>query len=236
MGSLSFLAGNGAGGFGPEILNTNGAGVGLDNKAITSGDLDGDGKADLLTTVFNSGTYGIKAAQGNGDGTFSTLTNFNSGGFHINPVIADVNGDGIPDIIAVYDTMPSANNVSVYLGLGGGRFAAVTNFSTLQASGAAGVTIADLNGDGRPDIVMGSGNNVVYVFLNQTAPRLNIIPFGKGIQLFWPNWTYNLETRTNLLTGHDWTAVTDAPIVLGSQKVVTNLLDQPVRFYRLKTQ
>ena len=61
--------------------------------------------------------------------------------------VADLNGDGNPDIIVVNK---GENDILVYLGLGGNRFEAPLTFFT--GTDPVGLTVADLtgNGDARP--------------------------------------------------------------------------------------
>ena len=81
-----------------------------------------------------------------------------------NPIgvaVADVNGDGIPDIV-VADQGDSS--VSVFLGNGDGTFAAPETFAVGQYPEA--VVVADLNGDGKPDIIVpDEGPGTVSVLL-----------------------------------------------------------------------
>jgi len=226
---LLFLAGDGTGGFAPAIGSSNGV-VGLNADSIAVGDLDGDGMLDLAVGCYYSGTYGVELLRGIGDGTF---TNFTRLFFDEKPIICDLNGDDIPDIMTSLGA-----GVAIRLGLGGGQFTSKTNLATqLAPGGGARIAIADLNGDGRPDFVVGSrGGNLVDVFLNQTAPSLNITPVDNCVQLSWPNWTYNLEYRTNLTSGNDWAAVAGILALSAGRKVMTNLVDRPAQFYRLKQQ
>jgi hypothetical protein len=82
---------------------------------------------------------------------------------------ADVNGDGRPDLLVA-----TANSVSVLLnqtapGAATPSFGPAVNFGA--GSGPASVAAADVNGDGRPDLVVANqGSNTVSVLLNQTAP------------------------------------------------------------------
>ncbi len=64
---------------------------------------------------------------GNGDGTFLTGVNYNAGTQPRSVAVADVNGDGRPDIIVANQ---GSNNVSVLLGNGDGTFQNPVNYAT----------------------------------------------------------------------------------------------------------
>ena len=84
---------------------------------------------------------------------------------------ADVNGDGKPDLIV---TNYYSNTVSVLLnttapGATTASFAAQTTFAT--GIHPRSVAVADVNGDGKPDLIVANvGSNTVSVLLNTTAP------------------------------------------------------------------
>jgi hypothetical protein len=90
--------------------------------------------------------------------------------------IADVNGDGAPDIIVTDNpgitvllntTAPGAATVSL---------AAPQNFST--AGGAEHVAVGDLNGDGKPDLaVANQSSNSATILLNTTVPGATTVAF-----------------------------------------------------------
>ena len=130
-------------------------------------DLNGDGKADYVVTDNQSGATDV--FWGNGDGTFQTTplilpNNANS------IAVADVNGDGKLDLLAVENGSP--NQLVVYLNSGGGSFSAPTRYSTggTAWNGWTAVTTADMNGDGKLDVVVAnSGGNNVSVFLGDES-------------------------------------------------------------------
>ena len=81
------------------------------------------------------------------------------------PVLADLNGDGIPDLI-VANT--GGNNVLVYPGLPGGGFGPAMNDGNGFTVGTnpVAVIVADLNG--RPDLIVANeGSNDVSILLNE---------------------------------------------------------------------
>ncbi len=65
-------------------------------------DLNGDGKPDAFVTYFGASSHPLQTGVllGNGDGTFGPLINVPTSGLLPSPpLIADMNGDGLPDLI-----------------------------------------------------------------------------------------------------------------------------------------
>jgi uncharacterized protein (DUF2147 family) len=157
-----FGAGAGAGGWSSD-----------DHYPRELADVNGDGRADIVA-FGEAGTY---VSLGNGDGTFAGATFIgafgaaaSAGGWasqdQYTRLLADVNGDGKADIVAF-----GQNNVYVALSNGDGSFAAPAIASS-QFTGALGWSsnnhdvreLADVNGDGRADLV-GFGDAGTYVGL-----------------------------------------------------------------------
>jgi len=112
---------------------------------IVSGDLNGDGKPDLVVTTHTiAEPLAIYVLLGNGDGTFSSPSQVFSGCCS-GLAVADLNGDGKLDI-----AFSGISGLWVYLGNGDGTF----NPGPHSAGVASGrpPAIADLNGDGKLDI------------------------------------------------------------------------------------
>ncbi len=136
------------------------AGVGPTSIAV--GDLNRDGRLDLAVAGFESSglpSSEIRIFLGHGNGRFTPAGSFVA---HATEglTIADVNRDGIPDLIAV---RPGPGEVSALLGDGGGSFGgAVTIASTADFGPDFGPAISDtgdLNRDGTVEVVLYSGTS-----------------------------------------------------------------------------
>lgn len=117
------------------------------------GDIDQDGNVDV---VF--GSLGIKSIWAiNVNGTvkqgfpyYSNDTNFST------PALADLNGDGVTDFVIGQDQSPPGNRCGTLRGLtGGGLQLFERGMSEIVRSSPA---VGDVDGDGQPEIVVGSGN------------------------------------------------------------------------------
>jgi hypothetical protein len=95
----------------------------LANFILQAADLRHSGTLDLL---LGGGLAGVIVLLGNGDGTFGAPrlleTGRNSGNVARAAVVADVNDDGIPDLVVADDESGNPGNVSVLLGNGDGSF------------------------------------------------------------------------------------------------------------------
>lgn len=169
-GEVDVMMGNGDGTFQPVVAYGSG---GTDPFSVAVADVNGDGKLDIVVAncaatgsacPSGSGADGVLGVLlGNGNGTFQRAATYDSGGVWPNSVaIADVNGDGKPDL-AVANCMPSGSggcdsgggngNVSVLLGNGDGTFQAATTYDS-GGKMATSLAIADVNGDGKPDALV----------------------------------------------------------------------------------
>jgi hypothetical protein len=127
--------------------------------SVAIGDLNGDGRPDLVAA--NTGSYpnyvgSVSVLIGNGDGTFGPKTDFITGINTLSAAIADLNGDGWPDIVTANagSYWNYSGTFSVLLGNGDGTFRAAVKTYTGTHSHPSSVEIADLNADGRPDLVL----------------------------------------------------------------------------------
>ncbi|MHB8853953.1 MAG: T9SS type A sorting domain-containing protein [Ignavibacteriaceae bacterium] len=148
--------------------------TGANPYSVCIGDLNGDGLPDLAVTNDGGTTVSVflnTTVPGASTPSFTAKTDFTTGTSPYSVCIGDLNGDGMPDLaVANYHS----STVSVFLnttapGASTPSFAAKTDFTT--GAGPFSVCIGDLNGDGKPDLVVGnSASTTVSVLLNTTTP------------------------------------------------------------------
>jgi hypothetical protein len=148
-GTVTVLLGNGDGTFTLKSTSS----VGFLPYSIAVGDFNGDGIPDLAVANLASGT--VSVLLGNGDGTFtlkSTETVDHTNSLQ-SVVVADFNGDGIPDL--------AVNVGTVLLGNGDGTFS--IHGTSLFAGNS--LAVADFNGDGIPDLAVTNYNDSTVTVL-----------------------------------------------------------------------
>jgi hypothetical protein len=116
-------------------------------------DVDSDGNLDAITTDFEPS---FTVAYGNGKGQFSSYIRPNTGNAcpSVEAAVADLNGDGIPDIVGTcFAEVNTPGTVFVLLGEGNRKFKQVMHFSS-GGQEPYGIAVGDLNHDGIPDLVI----------------------------------------------------------------------------------
>lgn len=116
---------------------------------LAAGDLNADGITDVVSTTITGSTHigqSLYVLLGNGTGSFKTPVTYISD-IPSDPHIADVNGDGKPDIIA-----GGSYGALVYLGKGDGTFQPYTEPVIGGFSLTYAVTAGDFNNDGNADL------------------------------------------------------------------------------------
>jgi tetratricopeptide (TPR) repeat protein len=144
---VAILLGNGSGSF--SLATGSPFTVGQSPVAIASTDLNLDSHPDLA--IVNQVDNTVSVVLGNGDGTFTSAPNspLATGQAPTSVALADLNGDGVPDIVV---TDPQTDSVSVFLGLGQGLFASA--FELPAGTTPTAILAASLSGATLPDVAI----------------------------------------------------------------------------------
>jgi Tol biopolymer transport system component len=170
-GSVAVFLGQGDGSFVPQLPEL---GLSSSANAVVLGDVNGDGKLDLVVATE---AQNVVLFLGAGDGSFAAGTSVGSGAVAKHVALADLNRDGALDI--VYTTRGEAT--VILLGNGNGTFAPATSVqSGLPTPESRFVAVADLNRDGRPDLaVTHASSNTLVVFLGKLLAQVNLGGLGQ---------------------------------------------------------
>jgi hypothetical protein len=164
--------------------------------SVVAADVNGDGKPDLVAAsqcfAYSCAQGGVYVLLGNGDGTFQPAVGYSSGGYEAaSAVVADVNGDGKPDLLvgnscsssSSCNNTPDAGTVGVLLGNGDGTFGTAQTYGSgagdLDGYGET-VAVADVNGDGKPDLVLAAQNGTGVLLGNGDGTFQAAVPYGSG--------------------------------------------------------
>jgi hypothetical protein len=214
----------------PQVIQTYSSTTAPTNpppSVVQLGDATGSGKLDLFTETDNvaTATFALQLYLGNGDGTFgSALTpavadnigppSFGSVLGQI--VLADMNGDGKPDLVTLGTTNTGGAELAISLGNGDGTFKAPTivDFGVSSSLGF-GLAVADFNGDGKPDvevngfqppldtgIFLGNGDGTVQTFtasgggVTQPSEAINLFSYGPALVT-----TFNGSSLPSVIAG-----------------------------------
>jgi FG-GAP-like repeat/IPT/TIG domain/Secretion system C-terminal sorting domain len=155
--------------------------------AIAIADLNNDGKADLVTTTRTNNTMSILTNTSRpGSISFLPPISLNGGLDPIRISIADFDGDGKRDIAVANFNSGNPSTISVLRNTtSGNNISFDSRVDYASGNGTTGIAANDINGDGKPDIVVVSGNSATFsVFINTT--------FGPGPISFAPRQDYPL--------------------------------------------
>lgn len=140
--------------------------VAADPWGLCAGDLDGDGRPDLVATIpaleppevnaiGDSGGLSILRQDGSRPGRFLPAVWVRSGGAAETAAVLDVTGDGLADVV-VADGVFANSRILVLAQAPGrpGTLLAPVSVPVGTGHGFRDLAVADVDGDGRPDLVL----------------------------------------------------------------------------------
>ena len=122
---------------------------------VRAADFNGDGKLDLALAQFGYDQGAVSWLERTGPWTFKRHVLLDLSGA-INVCVADFNGDGRPDIVALMSQQ--WEEIFYFENTGSGFTRRRIWGSTNEDYGSSGLSVCDLNGDGRPDLLYTNGD------------------------------------------------------------------------------
>ena len=135
-------------------------------------DADGDGKTDFIvagsmpTGPNGSMAYSVLVAYNNGGGAFNTTSNGVSLPAAGALVVADFDGDGRSDAALLETQSMGKSNVDILTD--DGKTLIESETIAIPTGVPSSIAVGDLDGDGKPDLVVGLAGGGVAVLINQT--------------------------------------------------------------------
>jgi hypothetical protein len=194
-------------------------GVGSEVDQVAVGDLDGDGKLDLVVADQSGVAHVLRNTSTPGAVSFAPAFSLLAGSDCRSVAVRDLDGDGRPDIIiaSVGNSMVSVYpNLSSPGSFGAGSFGTRLDFAT--PSGALTVAVGDLNGDGEPDLVIGNGSSISVFRNTSTVGNIG----------FAPRWDLTLDSWGVAIGDVDGDGLADLAVANPDENTVTLLRNTTV--------
>lgn len=142
--ALTLLLADGRGGFRSSLLPVRTGQPWF----VVIGDVNGDRKPDLMATHHERSKLTVLLGDGSGNFQEVRTSPFDFGHDAWHMVLADVNRDGKPDVLAA-----AGDGVRVMLGDGRGGFQPSPHSPFLTGKGTWRLAVSDVNGDGKLDVI-----------------------------------------------------------------------------------
>jgi hypothetical protein len=181
--------------------------IGFDANAVVAADLNGDGKPDLIVANANNNNPGTLSvllnmtAIGSATSSFAPQQTFAAGNGPFKEAAGDFNGDGKPDLVYLNgSTTPQASVLPDTTAAGAGTVSFATVQSVPTGHQPDYALVGDVNGDGKPDLVVTNGSD------KSVSVLLNTTPTGSATVSFAAQQTFAVGTLPASVAAADFDA------------------------------
>ncbi|MBC7946535.1 MAG: VCBS repeat-containing protein [Chitinophagaceae bacterium] len=159
---------------------------------VAIADLNADGLADMITANAQANSISIFKNTGSfGAISFDAKLDFATGTDPKRIAIGDLDGDGKQDLVVTNFNAGNASSVSVFRNTSvGANISLAPKMDFTTGMGSLGLSLADMNSDGKLDMIVSSGNSGYFSFFNNTtsiAGNISFAPQQNFSMLFHPD-------------------------------------------------
>jgi protein involved in polysaccharide export with SLBB domain len=145
---------------------------------IKTADVNGDGHLDIIAAnSTEESNAGVQVWLGNGKGGWIAESGPTTLGRYMDVAVADLNKDGLPDLIGAGWGISGV--LRVWLGDGTGRWFSI---SPLNKGSYYGVSVGDLDSDGNPDILAATHKGGIQLYIGDGQGNFNWLEKGLNVE------------------------------------------------------